>query len=167
MAWQSYMTTIVRNIIDDVDPPQTYTDSRIEETIVVAAQLIYNELNFAQTYTINVDNLSISPDPTDLPDHAFLTLVALKAACLLVKAIYRQQARSAGIRLKDGPTDFSTEGSLKGYDVLLKQVYADFEKARWEYLTTRSVGKSILAPFSSPVLDFRGIDNYTHRDRMD
>ena len=52
MAWQNEMTIIIRHIIDDLDPTAyQFSDDRIEEAILVAAQLIHNEMEFAVDYT--------------------------------------------------------------------------------------------------------------------
>ena len=47
MSWQGEMTTIVRQLIYDVDPSNyTYSDERLETTILVAAQLVSTEIDF-------------------------------------------------------------------------------------------------------------------------
>jgi hypothetical protein len=47
MAWQNELTIIVRHIIGDLDSDNySFSDSRIEESILVAAQLIHNEMEF-------------------------------------------------------------------------------------------------------------------------
>ena len=76
MAWQSEMTTIVRHLINDTDiSDPTFTNSRLETSILVAAQLMNNEINFGKVYTIDVDGCSLSPDPTvETKDNAFINL---------------------------------------------------------------------------------------------
>ena len=53
MSWQGEMTTIVRQLIYDVDSTNyTYSDDRLETTILVAAQLVSTEVDFEENYII-------------------------------------------------------------------------------------------------------------------
>ena len=55
MSWQGEMTTIVRQLIYDVDPDNyTYSAERLETTLLVAAQLVSTEVDFEETYTFHV-----------------------------------------------------------------------------------------------------------------
>ena len=56
MSWQNEMVRIVRFLINDIDA-SSYTDERLEETILVAAQSVYASIDFPNTYTIDVDTL--------------------------------------------------------------------------------------------------------------
>lgn len=68
MAWQDQMSTIVRYVVNDVDSSNyTFSDERVETSILVAAQLVSNEIDFIQTYTIDVEGGTISPDQPLLP----------------------------------------------------------------------------------------------------
>ena len=43
MAWQNEIVRIVRHLISDIDTDDpTYDNSRLEETVLVAAQLVRN-----------------------------------------------------------------------------------------------------------------------------
>ena len=65
MPWQNEMTIIVRHLVNDLDSTSyTFTDSRLEEAVLVSAQLSALEIDFENTYTIDVDAVSLSPDPT-------------------------------------------------------------------------------------------------------
>ena len=119
MTWQTEMTTIVRYLINDVDGA-TFTDSRIQNTIVVSAQLENNEINFAKDYTIDIVGTGITPDPTvTTKDNAFINIVSLKAGCLITDS----EIRTAGanlISVSDGPSSINMTSTLNG----LKIVYA-------------------------------------------
>ena len=68
MPWENEMVIIVRHIIDDLDSTAyQFSDSRVEEAILVAAQLIHNEMEFNVDYNIEVDNGFLTPDPTTTP----------------------------------------------------------------------------------------------------
>ena len=81
MVWQTEMVRIVRHLINDIDAA-SYADDRLEETILVSAQLVLHEIDFDNTYTVDVDGLSLSPDPTGLAnkDNAFINLICLKSS---------------------------------------------------------------------------------------
>ena len=50
------MTLIVRHLVNDLDSTDyTFTDDRLEESVLVAAQLASLEIDFENTYTIDVD----------------------------------------------------------------------------------------------------------------
>ena len=81
MAWQNEMVIMLRHVVNDLDSSSyTFTHDRVEESILVATQLMLNEIDFEQTYTVDVDSSSLSPDPTTLAakDDPFITLVSLK-----------------------------------------------------------------------------------------
>jgi hypothetical protein len=150
MSWQVEITSIVRQLIGDAVAPYTFSDSRLQGTIVVAAQLVNQEVAFLNTYTIDIPNSGISPDPTSIPEHAFTNLVSFRTACLIDGSTFRTKAAQAGISVKTGSHSISTGGQLDGYKYLLEhgpcKVYAE---AKWEYETSNSnAGRAILGPFA-------------------
>ena len=61
MPWQNEMKVIVRHLVNDLDTSDyTFTDSRLEEAILVSAQLASLEIDFDNTYAIDVDSVSLS-----------------------------------------------------------------------------------------------------------
>lgn len=94
MSWQGQMSTVLRYLIDDVDSASyKFSDDRIETTLIVAAQLVTLEVDLGNAYTINVEACSLSPDPTDADtkDNAFINLVCLKAACVVIGSQVRSE----------------------------------------------------------------------------
>ena len=51
MSWQIELPIIVRTLINDLDVTPTYTDDRLQQTLVVAAQYVNREMNFNNEYT--------------------------------------------------------------------------------------------------------------------
>ena len=52
MAWQNEMSIILRHLVNDLDSSSyTFSDDRIEETILVASQLVLHEMDFESTYS--------------------------------------------------------------------------------------------------------------------
>lgn len=156
MAWQVELVRILRHLINDLASTPTFADSRLEEVILVSAQLIQNSLTFLNTYTIDVDSCTLTPDPTTgTKDNGFINLVLLKSRCIIRESEYRSQATTSGFTVVDGPTRVSTEGSLKGYKDMWDQACKDYDKAKFDYAAgSLCPGEAILGPFSSPTLSF-------------
>lgn len=164
MPWQPVITQMVRTLINDLDS-QLYADERLQQYIVCAAQLVQMHLDFSQVYSISVDTATISPDPVDGLDSAFVNLVALRTNVLISDSLYRTTAQKAGLKVKDGDSSIDTTGTLAGYGEILKKAQADYEAAKDEYQAGSSTpGQAILSPMSSPVLNFTGY-SYDPRDR--
>ncbi len=155
MSWQTVMTSMVRYLIGDIEAPYTYSDNRLQTTIVVAANLANMEVTFPNTYTIDVPNTGISPDPTTLNDQAFINLVSLKTACFIDNSTFRTKAAQAGMVVKTGTHSIDTKGQLDGYKYLLeKGACKAYEEAKWDYELGNSVpGRAILGPFSGINID--------------
>ena len=120
MAWQNEMTVIVRHLVNDVDSSSyTYNDDRVEESILVAAQLSSLEIDFESVYTVDVDSLTLSPDPTDSTnkDDSFINLVCLKTAQMLIGSELKTHSLNA-ISLRDGPSALDLRGIVSGLKIL-------------------------------------------------
>ena len=111
MSWQGQMSTIIRYLIDDIDSSAyKFSDHRMETTLLVAAQLVTLEVDFNNTYTINVEQCKLTPDPTDdVKDNAFINLVCLKAACVMIGSQIRSESANS-ISIKDGPSAIDLRG---------------------------------------------------------
>ena len=151
MSWQNEMVRIVRYIINDLDSTSyTYTDDRLEETLLVSAQLVLKEIDFENTFTVDVDSLVLSPDPTTLAgkDDAFINLVSLKTACLILSSEVRTHSLNA-VRISDGPSSIDMNGIVKGFVEIHKDLCGKYEQAKMDYKLGNSVaGQAILSPYS-------------------
>ena len=151
MAWQNEMGLIVRHIIDDLDSTNyTFTDSRIEESILVAAQLIHNELEFVVTYLIEVDNMSLTPDPTALnpKDDDFIALVCLRSGLLLTNSLLRTYALKS-FAIRDGASSLDMRGVVAGLKIIYDDLSKKYEDLKLAYQTGKlGLGKVILSPYS-------------------
>jgi|TARA_B100000676_G_C18073403_1_gene845955 hypothetical protein len=150
MAWQNEMSIIVRHLINDLDSSNyTFTDSRIEESILVSAQLVLHEINFDKTYTIDVDGSSLSPDPTTSgsKDNSFINLVSLKSATVLLGSELKTHSLNA-IALKDGPSSLDLRGIVSSLKILFDDINKKYDDAKLEYKMNGIVGQAILGPYS-------------------
>jgi hypothetical protein len=155
MSWQTEMTTIVRHIIGDLDSSNyTFSNSRIEESIVVAAQLIHNEMEFVVDYTIEVNGVSLSPDPTTTPvlpsnkDDDFIALCCLRSGLLLTNSLLRTYALKA-FSIRDGSSAIDMRGVVAGLKMVNDDLTKKYEDVKLAYQTGKlGFGKSILSPYS-------------------
>lgn len=150
MSWQGQMGTIVRYLIDDVDSDSyTFSPHRIETTILVAAQLTQMSVSFDKDYSVNVENCSLTPDPTvETEDHAFITLICLRAACIIVGSQIRSESGNA-ISIKDGPSAIDLRGVTATLVTLYKDLCTKYDQAELDYRAGSSIaGQAILGPYS-------------------
>jgi hypothetical protein len=149
MAWQDEMSTIVRYLVNDTDTTDpTFSDERIETSILVGAQLVNNEIDFSQTYTVEVEGGSISPDPTTpTRDNNFINIVSLRAGCIILGSEVKTQGLSA-IRVSDGPSSIDMSRTIDGIKVMYDEICARYEDAKMQYKANGVVGEAILSPYS-------------------
>lgn len=121
MYWEIEIPIIIRNLINDLGEPPTYSDDRIQQLAVVAAQYVLMEVNLDTIYSVNVVTSIISPDPSapETRDTDFIGFIAMKAACLLDQSTFRTKAAGEGLRAALGPASLSVTGTLGGYKDIL------------------------------------------------
>lgn len=147
MAWQTTLVTMVRNLIGDLSATPTYSDAQIQESITVAAYMVYAEYPFSVQYTFDLDTPDITPDPTvsDPIDYAAVALFPLKAACML-NLNSMQTSVGNSIRVKDGTSEIDTSDGFKGWESILKngpcQAYDKLLK-QLQYNGVRGVGGTV------------------------
>ena len=149
MPWQNEMKVIVRHLVNDLDSSDyTFTDSRLEEAVIVSAQLASLEIDFDNTYAIDVDSVSLSPDPTSgNKDDSFINLVCLKTAQMLLGSELKTHSLNA-ISLKDGPSALDLRGIVSGLKILFDDINKKYEEATTQYKLNGVVGQAILGPYS-------------------
>lgn len=151
MAWQDEMAAITRELIGDVDTPYVFTDARIESVITVAAQFVNSEVDFDTTYTIDVDAGTISPDPTSPRDDMFISLVTMKASCILYRALLRTYAASEGVKIRDGMGEIEVRGKFTAFNDMAKGFCEAYQKAKLEMTMGNFAGvKAIFNVASGP-----------------
>lgn len=152
MAWQTELVEIVRVLTDDLDGPYRLSDAKLVRVLCVAAFQVAREVDFSQTFSVDVSAQSISPDPTldATKEESFSNLVCLKAACILD----RGQAVTAARRcfsVRDGGSSFDNTAQVKAKLALLEKggwcaSYAD-AKLEYEAGQVRVAGACVMSPF--------------------
>lgn len=162
MAWYQEIPIIVRTLINDLSDTPSYTDERLLQVISVAAKYVQFDINLEQNYSINVVSPDISPDPTDADDSIFISLVSLKAACIIDQSTLRTKAAMEGIRASLGPANLSVAGSLTGIKMLLDTgPCATYEEltSHWDVKEATAI-RAVLSPFVGNRFDPSIINSY-------
>lgn len=155
MSWQTELTTMVRTLINDLAEPYQFSDDRIIQTILVAGRYIQFDVDFNNSYSIDISELTISPDPTEINDQFFIILLSLKAACLVDQGTLRTKAAMEGIRAALGPASLSVGGATSGWEMILKngpcKLYKDLADF-WDVSNASAIA-AVLGPFSGNKFD--------------
>lgn len=153
MAWTSTAVTMVRVLIDDLTSPYSYSDARIQQLLVVAAQYVQQEIDLVNTYTITIDTPTIVPDPTVTAtlDNEFTNFIVLKAACLVDQGKLRTGVSTSGLEARLGPAILKTANRIYGFQTLIQEgPCAAYQELKKTYGFSRSnLCEAILSPFIS------------------
>ena len=161
MAWKKEIITIVRTLINDTVSPYTYSDNRLTQTIVVAATYVQFDVVLDHTYQVNVVTPDIVPDPTADNDSIFISLVSLKAACIIDQSQLRTKAAMEGIRAALGPASLSVGGSLAGFKMILEHgpcALYDGLVEHWDVANATAV-RALFSPFVGNKFDPQNLKN--------
>ena len=109
MPWQMDMILMLRSVIGDLDETK-YTDERLKQVLMVGAYNVQNDADFPNDYTVNVGQVSLTPDPVDTNDSDFTILTVYKSACILIGSEVKTESANA-ISIKDGPSAIDPRGS--------------------------------------------------------
>jgi len=158
-SWQRTSTKMLRTMLNDAGCGEsTYTTSRLEDLLITAAYFIPVDINFKNTYVVDVEALTITPSPigqTDGPE--FINFMVLKAACLVDESNFRTSALLQGVKARCGPAvletnkygeflkELLTEGPCKAYEDL-QQAY------NFSYDGTKII-RAVMSPFASNDFD--------------
>lgn len=166
MSWNIEIPVIVRTLINDLDQ-QTYSDERIVQVITVAAKYVQFDVNLEHKYSIDVSNGIITPDPTLDNDDIFISLVALKAACIFDHSTLRTKAALEGIRAALGPASLSVGGSLVGLKLIIESgpcAAYDELTSHWDVKEATAI-RAVLSPFVGNKFDSRYLQGNSDRSR--
>ncbi len=147
MAWQDTIVPIVRGLIFDLTSPFTYSCTRLEELIAVSAVLVTQEVSFTTAYVIDLDAISITPDPSGNAD--FVALVSIRTACLISQGEHRDAAKKA-FSVKDGPAFVDTKDRAKHLGDLAEDACMMYQRAKTNYqIGDGTLGRAIVGPYTT------------------
>jgi len=158
-TWQDVIPIMVRTLINDLNDPYTYSNARLLQTIVVAAKYVQFDVVLDHSYTIDIVNPKIIPDPMEDDDSIFVSLVSLKAACIVDQSALRTRATTEGIRAALGPAMLSVNNNLSGFLAILdKGPCAAYDElvSHWD-VAQATTARAILSPFVGNKFDPRSL----------
>ena len=138
MSWQLDLVLMLRSVVGDLDETK-YTDERLKQVLVIGAYNVYNDADFSATYTIDVGNKSISPDPVDTSDTDFTVLTLYKSGCILVGSEVKTESANA-ISIKDGPSAIDLRGVSGSLNVLYKDLCKKYDDLLTKYRYEKGSG---------------------------
>jgi hypothetical protein len=168
MSWNIEMPIIVRTLINDIGQTPVYSDERIRQVIAVAAKYVQFDVVLEHQYSIDVANPNITPDPTADRDEIFISLVSLKAACIIDQSTFRTKAAMEGIKAALGPASLTVAGQSAAWNIILEKgpcaLYEELT-SHWDVKDASAV-RAVLSPFVSNRFDPRMIreGDYRYRD---
>lgn len=160
MSWEVELPIIVRTLISDLGSPPLYSDARLLQVLAVSAKYVQFDVVLDHKYDVSVTNSTISPDPTIDNDDIFVSLVCLKAACLMDQSSIRTKAAMEGIRASLGPASLSVGGSLAGLKMIIDHgpcaLYEELT-SHWDVANASAI-RAILSPFVGNKFDPRAMN---------
>jgi len=168
MSWEIEIPIIVRTLINDLEVEPLYSDERLRQIITVAAKYVQFDVVLDYEYQIDVSNMTINPDPTDDRNEIFISLVSLKAACIIDQSTLRTKAATNGIRAALGPALLSVNNNLDGIEMILKMgPCAAYEEltSHWD-VAQATTARAILSPFAGNNFDPRSLNSIRSRRNL-
>lgn len=162
MSWKIEVPIMVRTLINDMGESPSYSDERLLQVITVAAKYVQFDVSLDTDYTIDVVNSEITPDPSINNDNIFISLISLKAACIVDQSNLRTKAALEGIRAALGPASLSVAGSLAGFNLIIdKGPCAAYEEltSHWDVKEATTI-RAILSPFVGNSFDPRYLSSH-------
>lgn len=166
--WDSECVEILRVLVDDMGTTPLHSDDKLRRVLVVSAFQVLQEASFSQEFVVDIDAMSITPDPgdnvsaTSTRDDSYLNLICLKAACIMDRGAAVNAARKA-MHVRDGGSWLDAREVGKHRIALLEKGYcATYEQEKNDYLSGQSsvAGAMVLTPFrihaGSGPIDGRG-----------
>lgn len=150
--WSITLSTRLRLYIGDVAAPLTYSQLQLAQFIAIAAIQVANEVSLGNTYAINTDIPTISPDPITVANNGEANLFVMKAACLIGSSELRRDVSKFGFKVKDHLTEFDGREGMKARVESSKNFCELYVAARHQWkLGNRAAGRAIMGPYTSAI----------------
>lgn len=163
--WETDLVLMLRSIIGDLEG-DTYTDAKLQQILVVSAYSVALTAKFKNNYVIDIQEVTISPDPVVVDDKDFVVLTVYKAACIILNSEVKVKGGNA-IAMRDGPSSVDTSAGAQTLANLAKTVCQEYNDMLDQYKfngpnSDSGPGQAILGPYS-PGADFINWNRNTHR----
>tara|TARA_R110000751_G_scaffold155870_1_gene261396 strand:- start:3110 stop:3613 length:504 start_codon:yes stop_codon:yes gene_type:complete len=151
MAWNIDLVLMLRSLIGDLDNSK-YTNERLKQILSIGAYNVNNEASFTNTYTIDVSQITISPDPL-VNDPDFCSLTVYKSACILLGSEVKTESANA-VAIKDGPSSIDLRGVSGSLSIMYKDLCEKYEEMMTKYIYEKGsgsgapTGAAVLSPYS-------------------
>ncbi len=137
MAWLDDAIVLLRVLTGDDNSPYNYCDDRLSNMIIGSAKMVLFELSFDANYSVDINTLSVTPDPSS--DNFFIPLVCLFAAVKIANSEYRQFSL-ASVNITDGPSAIDMSGQSAAFLQRMKALQADWAAAKLQYSLGNAIG---------------------------
>jgi hypothetical protein len=134
VAWEDDSVLMLRYLTGDTVSPFAYTDDTFETFALVAAKRVVSELRLGESYAVDLDAETISPDPTTqgVSGESFQNLFVLLARVTVLEGEAKKAAAQA-VSIKDGPSAIDLKEVAKQKAELLREAKKDYEAAKLEF----------------------------------
>lgn len=174
MSWQEVVTPLVRYAINDVDAPQRYVDTRIQQAWLIGANYVSQEFTLPNNYAIDIVNTGISPDPTligsqpgQYADPWMVNLSTLRSAIFMISNDLKLATNSAWY-VKDVQIIADLREMYKANKMILDEAKENYENLRMTYqLGVAPNMQAVLTPINILAGGYRApLYGFDTRDRM-
>jgi|TARA_R110000744_G_scaffold192734_2_gene311865 hypothetical protein len=150
--WTTDLVLMLRTLIGDLDSAK-YADTRLQQVLVIGAYNVNNDAPFNNNYVIDVNALTIAPDPITKDDSDFNVLTIYKSACILLGSEVKTES-SNSISIKDGPSAIDLRGVSASLHVMYKDFCEKYDELLRKYNYEKGsgdgtpAGVAVLGPYS-------------------
>lgn len=152
MDWTDIIIPMVRDMTGDTNSSSyTYSNNDLQRKILTAINLMQIEIQFDIDYVADMVGLTLTPDPSSLSpiDIDFMTLAALKTACLIERSDVSKLTSGDVQQVTDNGFTIKT-GDIGGNKIkaLASNWCVTYNKAKVDFQTSGGLfGKAVISPF--------------------
>lgn len=165
MSWDTTFPILVRSAIGDTADPPKYTDAQLAPVILTAAFATIFNVPSLTTYTVDVENQVLTPDPTDPDtlDNTFAYILTLKASTMILLSEVRRYGQQA-IAIRDGTSAIDLKRDLKALTALAQAYSKELESAIYYAIRSSGeyAGRMVISPYKGLI---NGLDRYFYDNR--
>lgn len=144
VAWSTSLLPLLRTIINDLNAPYTYTTSFLHQIICVAAITVQQDIDFQNTYNVDLTTFTITPEPTET---AFINLVSLLSAYIVGMGESRLESGQAVV-VKEDAASIDMKDVAQAKIKWTNEVWNQYLKAKKYYrLGKYALGHSVVGVY--------------------